>query len=168
MIPTLTTERLTLRPYERSDWNGYRAFTETERTKFMGGPIDSEKAWGWFTNDIASWALYGFGTLAIDLEGTMVGFAGIVHPPSFPEAENGWALFEGYEGQGYATEAAAAMLDFAFSSTDLTTVVSYVDKNNFASQAVAKRLGGTLDPNAPTPWEDGTDHVYRYSKGAVQ
>lgn len=168
MIPTITTERLILRPYKRSDWDRYFAFASSERSKFMGGPMDDEKAWGWFTNDIASWALFGFGALAIDLEEKIIGFAGLVHPPTFPEAENGWALFDGHEGNGYATEAAAAMLDFAFKSTNLTTVVSYVDQNNVASQAVAKRIGGILDPNAATPWQDDTDHVYRYTKGAVQ
>lgn len=168
MIPTLQTERLTLRPYQRTDWDAYRAFTKSDRTQFMGGPIDRDKAWGWFTNDIASWALYGTGTLAIDLAGEMIGFSGIVQPPDFPEPENGWALFEGYDGNGYATEAARAMLIHAFETTELTTIVSYVDKNNFASQAVAKRLGGVLDPDAPTPWQDGTDHVYRYNKGALQ
>ncbi len=169
MIPTLHTDRLTLRPYTMSDWPKYLAFaTSPKRTQFMGGPRDTEGAWGWFTNDTASWALHGFGTLALDIDGDMIGFAGLVHPPTFPEAENGWALFEGYEGQGYASEAASAMLAHAFATTKLTTVVSYVDKGNLASQKVAQRLGGQLDPKAETPWQDGTDHVYRYTKGAVQ
>ncbi len=31
MIPTLHTDRLTLRPYQRSDWDAYRAFGDTNR-----------------------------------------------------------------------------------------------------------------------------------------
>lgn len=172
MIPTLHTERLTLRPYRRGDWDAYLAFaTAAERTKFMGGPRDLEGAWGWFTNDTASWSLYGFGTLALDIDGQMIGFSGLVQPPFFPEPECGWALFDGYEGQGFATEAAKAMLSYTFENTDLSSIVSYVDKDNAASAAVAKRLGGVVDSDAPTPWQDGTDFVFRYMRpntGAIQ
>lgn len=165
MIPTLQTERLTLRPYERSDWDAYRAFTKTDRTKFMGGPVDEEKAWGWFTNDIASWALNGFGTLAIDYNGKMIGTVGLVHPPHFPEAEIGWVLYEGYEGQGFATEAAKSVLDHAFATTQLPSIVSYVNMENHRSQAVAKRLGGVIDADAKTVAGDEHDtFVFRYTR----
>ncbi len=163
MIPTLHTERLTLRPYQRSDWEAYRAFAASDRTKYMGGPIDEAKAWGWFTNDTASWALYGFGNLAIDLDGMQVGFAGLVQPPNFPEPECGWALFAGHEGKGYASEAAAAMIAHTFATTKLDTIVSYVDPDNAASAAVAQRIGGIEDPNAKGPFGD-TNRIFRYMR----
>ena len=164
MIPTLHTDRLTLRPYARSDWDAYRAFaTSPERTKYMGGANSDKDAWGWFTNDIASWALNGFGTLAIDIDGQMVGFAGLVQPPNFPEPECGWALFEGFEGHGYATEAGAAMLAHTFATTDLQSIVSYVDPDNSASAAVAGRLGGTEDPDAASPFGQ-TNRIFRYMR----
>ena len=78
MIPTLQTERLTLRPYQNADWPAYLAFCKSERTKYMGGPHTETVAWSWFTNDIATWSLNGFGTLAIDIDGSMLGFAGLV------------------------------------------------------------------------------------------
>lgn len=171
MIPTLHTDRLTLRPYQRVDWDAYLAFaTSAERTKYMGGPRDVEGAWGWFTNDTASWAFYGFGTLALDIDGDMIGFSGLVQPPYFPEPECGWALFDGYEGQGYATEAAKAVLAHTFENTDLATIVSYVDPANTASAAVATRLGGIEDPDAQSPFGD-TNRVFRYMRlttGAIQ
>lgn len=171
MIPTLHTERLTLRPYKRSDWDAYLAFaTSKDRTAFMGGPRDIEGAWGWFTNDTASWSLYGFGTLALDIDGDMIGFAGLVQPPFFPEPECGWALFDGYEGRGYATEAAKAVLSYTFEKKNLSTIVSYVDPDNATSAAVAKRLGGVEDPDAKSPFGD-TNRIFRYmrpSTGAIQ
>ncbi len=166
MIPTLHTERLTLRPYQRNDWDAYAAFAASDRTKFMGGPKSQEEAWGWFTNDISSWALYGFGTLAIDAGDGMVGFAGLVQPPSFPEPECGWALFDGQDGKGYATEAGAAMLAHTFATTTLDTIVSYVDPDNAASAAVAERLGGVEDPTAKGPFGD-TNRIFRYMRPAA-
>ena len=146
----LRSERLTLRPYRRADFEPYLAFWQSDRTRHMGGPLEAAGAWAWFTSEIASWPLYGFGTLAIDRDGAMIGFAGLVHPPTFPEPECGWGLFEGSEGQGYATEAAAAMLHHTFASTELASVVSYIDRGNARSIALAERLGGVVDPDAPS------------------
>lgn len=163
MIPTLHTTRLTLRPYQRADWPAYRAFAMSERTRFMGGPVTDTVAWSWFTNDTASWALYGFGTLAIVEDADMIGFAGLVQPPNFPEPECGWALFEGQEGRGLATEAGAAMLEHTFATTALDSIVSYVDPDNDASAAVAQRLGGVEDPDATGPLGD-TNRIFRYMR----
>ena len=166
MIPTLHTERLTLRPYARSDWEAYLAFAGSARTRYMGGPIKPADAWGWFTNDTASWALYGFGTLAIEVDGQQAGFAGLVQPPNFPEPECGWALFEGFEGHGYATEAGAAMLAHTFATTTLDTIVSYVDPDNAASAAVAHRLGGVEDKTAEGPFGQ-KNRIFRYNRVAT-
>jgi RimJ/RimL family protein N-acetyltransferase len=51
----------------------------------------------------------------------------------------GWALYDGYEGQGYATEAAKAARDWA--QGRLASLVSYTHASNTRSVAVAERLG---------------------------
>ena len=163
MIPTLHTDRLTLRPFRRDDFDAYAAFMGSERASEMGGPIDKDKAWTWFTNDIATWPLYGFGSLAIEVEGAFAGSAGLVHPPHFPEPECGWFLFDGFTGKGYAQEAGRAMLDHTFATTHLNTIVSYIGENNAASIRVAEALGGKLDPNAKAPEDIGT-LVYRHHR----
>lgn len=91
-----------------------------------------------------------------------VGQVGINHGPLFPERELGWLLYEGHEGQGYATEAARALRDWAFGAGGLETLVSYFDAGNHRSIAVAERLGGRPDPDAPR--QDPDDIVYRYSR----
>lgn len=166
MIPTLHTERLTLRPYARADFDAYAAFMGSDRASGMGGPIDADKAWTWFTNDIATWPLYGFGSLAIEVEGRFAGGAGLVYPPHFPEPECGWFLFDGFTGQGYAQEAGRAMLDYSFATTDLETIVSYVSADNAASIRVAEALGGVHDPAAKAPEAKGT-LVFRHVRRAA-
>jgi RimJ/RimL family protein N-acetyltransferase len=170
MIPTLTTDRLTLRPYARADFDTYAAFLASDRATYMGGPHNAETAWAWFTNDIASWALYGFGNFAIEKDGQLAGFTGLVHPPTFPEPECGWFLMDGFEGQGIATEAARATIAHTFATTDLTTCVSNVDPANTASAAIALRLGATLDKNAAIPSDEpaGSCDVYRHIKGGLK
>ncbi|MEM8536838.1 MAG: GNAT family N-acetyltransferase [Pseudomonadota bacterium] len=161
MIPTLQTERLILRPYRRGDFDAYAAFMASPAAAHMDGPMDRAKAWHFFTNDIASWALFGFGNLAIEYEGAFAGGIGLTHPPHFPEPECGWFLRDGFTGKGIATEAARAVLDHAFATTDLASIVSYISVGNTASIRVAKALGATRDVHANAPEATGT-LVYRH------
>jgi RimJ/RimL family protein N-acetyltransferase len=161
-IPNLTTSRLVLRPPRIEDFAAYRVLMGSPRARFMGGPFDERAAWGLFSHDVACWHLFGHGALMVDLrsEGVCVGQVGINHGPLFPEKELGWLLYEGFEGQGYATEAALALRDWAFDELGLPTLISYLDPANHASAAVAIRLGGVLDSKAPR--QDPDDLVYRY------
>lgn len=145
-----------------ADYPAYAAFMASERARFMGGPFVRWAAWGMFASDVAMWELYGHGALMIDMAetGTCVGQVGINHGPMFPEKELGWMLYEGFEGRGIATEAGAAIRDWAFATLGLETLVSYFDPANVKSMAVASRLGGVRDDMAKV--QDEGDVVYRY------
>lgn len=161
-IVTIRTARLTLRPQCIADFPAYQQLMASPRSAGMGGPFDIRAAWGLFCHDVANWHFFGHGALMIDLTetGDCVGQVGINHGPLFPEKELGWLLYDGYEGKGYATEAALAMRDWAFETLRLPSLVSYMTPDNSASAAVAKRLGGILDVSAPR--EDASDLVWRY------
>lgn len=161
-LPTLLTSRLTLRAPVEADFASFAPMMASSRSAYMGGPYDRWTAWGAFCHDIACWHLFGHGALMIDLtaSGACIGQVGINHGPLFPEKELGWWLYEIHEGNGYATEAAGALRDWAFETLNLDTLVSYIDPDNLRSVAVARRLGGWLDTAAPR--EDPGDLVYRY------
>ena len=161
-IPTLTTARLTLRPPRMADYPPYLGIIASPRAKYMGGPYDGWAAWGMFCHEIALWEIFGHGGLSIERgsDGAWLGMVEINDGPLFPEKELGWMLYEGYEGQGYATEAAAALRDWAFGTLRLHTLVSYFDPDNARSIAVAMRLGGARDDAAPR--QDAEDLVFRY------
>ena len=161
-IPTLRTERLTLRAPVMADFPAYEALMVSPRALWMGGPFDTRGAWGMFCHDVAVWRLFGHGALMVDLAATgeCVGQVGISHGPLFPEKELGWLVYDGHEGRGYASEAARALRDWSFATLGLATLVSYIDPGNRRSAAVAERLGGVLDPAAPR--QDPDDLVYRH------
>ena len=161
-IPTLTTDRLILRPPVSADFAAYEALWASPRSRYMGGPHNSFAAWGLFCHDIACWQLFGHGALMIDLRETAqcIGQVGINHGPLFPEKELGWLLYPGHEGKGYAFEAARALRDWAFIERRLPTLVSYCDPANARSIAVAERLGAVRDPLAPR--QDPEDLVFRH------
>ena len=165
LIPTLHTQRLVLRPPVAGDYPAYAAFLASDRSRFMGGPFTGWAAWGMFASDVAMWTLYGHGALMIELAetGLCVGQVGINHGPMFPEKELGWLLYDGQEGRGYATEAGAAMRDWAFGNLGLETLVSYFDPENRACIPVAARLGGVRDDAAAR--QDPEDVVFRYFRG---
>lgn len=166
-IPTLETPRLTLRAPAMVDFPAYAAFMATERASKMGGPYDQWHAWALFCHDTACWALFGHGALMMDRRdsGETVGQVGVNAGPLFPETELGWLLYDGHEGQGFATEAARALLDWAFATLPLHSLVSYTDPENHASQAVARRLGAVIDPVAPV--QDEGDIVWRHHRRAA-
>lgn len=164
-IPQLETGRLILRAPTMADYPAYSRFIASDRSRMMGGPHLRWAAWGLFASDVAMWQLYGHGALMLDLKagGECIGQVGINHGPMFPEKELGWMLYEGFEGQGYATEAGRALKDWAFSQLKLETLVSYFDPENHRSMAVSTRIGGVRDDTA-TP-QDAGDVVFRYSPG---
>ncbi|WP_068310175.1 GNAT family N-acetyltransferase [Polycladidibacter hongkongensis] len=161
-IPKLRCERLNLRAFCRDDWPNFLAMMQSSRAKFMGGPLDLYGAWGMFCHETALWRLMGHGGLAIELSdtGNVAGMVDINAGPLFPEPELGWFLYDYAEGNGYASEAAALLKDWARKSIRLPSLVSYIDEENRASIQVARRLDGRLDPHAER--EDPTDLVYRY------
>jgi len=165
--PTLHTKRLVLRPLTMADYPAYAAMQMSDRAVFVGGPYGPKGAWGEFCHEVASWSLFGHGGLAVcrNDDGAVVGTVQINNGPLYPETELGWQLYEGFEGKGYATEAAAALRDWAFARLPVDSLVSYTDPNNLASQAVARRLGAVLDSDAPR--QDPEDLVWRHIRGTA-
>ncbi|MDV7142518.1 GNAT family N-acetyltransferase [Tropicimonas sp. TH_r6] len=151
--PTLHTPRLTLRPPRIEDFEPYAAYRSSDRVRQLHGPISREKAWAWFTNDIAQWSLFGYGGLMIERRGRTVGQVAITSGLHLPEPELNWFLYDGNQGQGYATEAAEALRQFAYESAGMETLVSYCAPDNDLYIAVAERLGAVRDDTAPRPFE---------------
>ena len=160
--PVLETDRLTLRAFGRQDIEDGVAFLQTERTRYMFGPMKSHETWNHMAGLIGHWAIRGFGLFAICLKGSdaAIGDAGLLMPEGYHEPELGWGVWSAeHEGKGIAHEAALAVRAHAYRDHGWSTLVSYIDPDNARSIALAKRLGCTLDPDARLPdlpdW-DGT------------
>lgn len=161
--PTLDTPRLRIRPHKIEDFEALVSLYQTPRSRYIGGPLPRGEVWNGFVDAVGQWALFGFGGWGIERreDGVLLGQVAIAQPPHFPEIELGWLLFEGFEGQGYASEAVLRVLDFARSTYGWTSLVSYIDPDNVGSIRLATRLGAFRDLQAATPNNDPT-LVYRY------
>ena len=153
-IPTLTTERLTLRAPEADDLSGFTDFFTSARARYAGGSNDVAMANREFTEMLDHWELHGFGSFIMTRKdnGQVIGHAGGLQPDGWPEPELGWSIWRDQdEGNGYAYEAVVAVRDFFFSELGWTTAISYIAPDNSRSLAFAERLGARRDDTAKTP-----------------
>lgn len=152
--PILQTERLVLSPPTLADFDDFAAIQGDERVmRLLGGAQPRSVAWRTFTQNAGSWALHGFGFFIVreTAGGRFVGRIGCHHPEGWPGPEVGWALTHAAQGQGYATEAAAACIDHAVETLGWTEVIHCIERANTASAAVARRLGARILRVAPLP-----------------
>jgi RimJ/RimL family protein N-acetyltransferase len=95
---------------------------------------------------------HGFGFWAVEVPGQadFIGFVGLSIPsfdaPFTPCVEVGWRLARAHWGQGYASEAARAALDFGFDRFGLEEIVSFTVEGNHRSRQVMQRIGMSHDP----------------------
>lgn len=163
MIPTLTTDRLTLRAPDHRDIAPITEFYGSHRSQFVGGPKSTENAWRHLALEIGHWTLAGYGRWAVDdtATGTPVGLVGLWNPAGWPEPEIGWDLWDGHTGKGYATEAALAARSYAYDTLGWTTAISLVAPGNSGSARVAARLGARHDGDVTHP-ALGHLHIWRH------
>ena len=161
-IPTVTTDRLTLREPRESDLEAMLAFGQSPRSSFVGGPMDRWETWGRLLSGIGHWALRGYGFWSVDLTSTgqMIGRVGVGFHDGWPEPELGWHIYDGFEGKGYAFEAALAARDNAANHMGLGPLISLIDPTNLRSAALAKRLGAVVERQIPL--FDHPADVYRH------
>ena len=95
----------------------------------------------------------GFGFFAVERKSDCqpIGFAGLAQANVYPclpqnAVEIGWRLAHEYWGNGYASEAAHALLATGFDERGLDEIVSFAVTDNARSTAVMKRLGMLPDP----------------------
>lgn len=157
--PILETPRLILRPTRLEDLEGYVALmSDAEHVRFIGGAAPRGTVWRQMMTVAGSWSLHGFGFFSVieKASGRWIGRLGPWRPDGWPGHEVGWSLLREAGGRGYATEGAAAAMDWAFERLGWTDVIHCIDPGNHASARVAERLGSTNrgPTRMPPPFQD--------------
>ena len=142
--PTLETARLRLRVPQAGDFERFaEVLGNEEAARYIGGHQPRAAAWRRFLQMPGAWMLQGFAMFAVveKASGRWLGQAGPWQPDGWPGTEVGYSFHPDARGQGYATEACAAAMDFAFDVLGWDEVIHSIAPANTASQAVARRLG---------------------------
>ena len=142
----LETERLILREYTEEDYDElYPILSDPITMQHYPKPYDERGVRRWISWSLENYERHGFGWWALILKetGELIGDCGITMQNIDGEflPELGYHIGCRYWRQGYGREASLAVLDWAFASTDLKTIYSYMTKGNIASYSLAESLG---------------------------
>ena len=152
--PVLETERLILRVPRHEDFEGWVALGRDDvAMRHLGGTKSAFEAWRHFLANVGSWHVLGFGPFSVirKSDRKWIGRIGPLHPEGWPGDEIGWTLAREAWGKGYATEAAATAIDWAFANLGWTRIIHCIAPDNIASQAVATRLGSAWQGSGRLP-----------------
>ncbi len=166
--PTLTTERLILRPFARADAARVQQLAGAHEIADMTGhiphPYPDGAAEEWIATHETNWAHSETATFAIVRRdtGELMGAIGLTVEPQNRCAELGYWLGTPYWNCGYTTEAARAVIRFAFEKLNLNRVYASHFARNPASGRVMQKCGmqheGTLRQHF-VRWDNPEDLV---------
>ena len=86
---------------------------------------------------------YGLWKMVLNASKEVAGYAGLWYFFDEPQPQLLYVIREAYSGKGLATEAAQAVMDYAFASLGFKYLLAATDEPHVASQQVALRLGMT-------------------------
>ena len=144
---TLETERLLLRPFTTDDAPfALTLLNEPSFLRFIGDKKvrNLEDARQYLLNGpIASYERHGFGLLLVELKDskTPAGMCGLLKREELPDPDIGFAFVPAYWRQGFAFEAATAVMNDARERLKLTSILAIVSPDNDSSIKLLERLG---------------------------
>ena len=148
-LPDVTTARLDLRRFETADVDALAdVFAKREVWEFpFGRAFDRDETATFVETQRSHWDACDFGLWIVIERASerIIGYAGLsvpmFLPAILPAVEVGWRFDPAVWGRGFASEAARAALDQAFTTLELPEVCSVPQVDNTASVAVADRIG---------------------------
>lgn len=151
--PRLVTDRLILRGWEDGDREPFAALNADPAVmENFPATLSRDESDAMIDKANRLWAEIGLCWFAVQRkDGPFIGFTGL-HRQVFrarftPAVEIGWRLARAAWGQGFASEAARAAIDWGFEERGLDEIVSFTVPANRRSVAVMERLGMTRDPS---------------------
>ncbi len=141
----LETKRLILRPMSQDDFDSlFKIFTDPKVMASFGGELFTpEQMQRWLQRNLNHQNEFGYGLFSVLLRetGELIGDCGLEEMESEGAAELGYDFRSDFWKQGYATEAAAAVRDYAFEVLQLPKLISLIRVGNAASKRVAEKVG---------------------------
>jgi RimJ/RimL family protein N-acetyltransferase len=150
-IDTIKTDRLLMRRWQASDREPFAALNgDPETMRYFPATLDRAASNALADRIASRFEELGYGLWALEIAATgeFIGFTGLNGPlpdgiPGAGGIEIGWRLAKHAWHHGYATEAATAALDCAFTAVGLAEIWSFTAVLNEPSQAVMRRIGLT-------------------------
>ena len=143
MTPTtLRTARLVLRPWRLTDVDDVVRYMDDDFSRFLPIPRPYTRAHA--EQFVASRVLESWDSnpvFAIELAGQVIGDINVRLSREHARGECGWGIGSAHWGQGLTTEAAAAVVAWAFATLELRKIEATADAENAGSWRVMEKLG---------------------------
>jgi [ribosomal protein S5]-alanine N-acetyltransferase len=148
--PPLITRRLILRPFEEADALRVEELAsdrELADTTQLPHPYPPGAAAAWIATHAIRWSAGELASYAVTRRGNgeLIGAVSLLLRPEHASAELGYWIGRAYWGNGFATEAASALLAFGFDQLGLNRVSAPYMVRNAASGSVLEKLGMSLE-----------------------
>jgi len=145
-IPTLTTARLTLRPFAEADVDPLHCILQEEgilRYFPKSDPPERERVERLIAHHLMHWEEHGYGRWAVEprAENRLIGWCGLEYLPETGETEVGYLLSKAFWGRGLATEGTQASVQYGFEHLKLETIIGITHPENVDSQRVLEKAG---------------------------
>jgi len=147
MKPIIETERLILRDVDPAlDFDMWAdCFSDKDTMTFIGGGSGMSRATAWrhMATVMGHKTIRGYSFMSVieKSTGEWVGRVGPWNPEGWPEPEIGWTIHRKHWRKGYAKEAGAACVDYAFHTLGWNRVVHTIQVGNVGSERTAQALG---------------------------
>lgn len=142
----LETSRLYLRELTRGDSSRMAEILGDKRTmSYYPSAFSEEKVKAWIEWNMENYRKYGFGLWAVirRKDGLFLGDCGItmqdIQGEMIPEL--GYHIHRDHWNKGYGSEAARAVMNYAFEKLQLEQLCSYMKADNTPSRRVAEKNG---------------------------
>ena len=106
---------------------------------------------------------HGFALWAVrqhDVDGAPIGMCGLVRRDGLDDVDLGYAFLPAARGQGFAREAAAAVLAHGFERLGLTRIVAITSVDNAASGRVLEAIGMRFEQRMRVPGHEDDSLLY--------
>jgi RimJ/RimL family protein N-acetyltransferase len=145
----LETERLILREMNLDDLdNLFKVLSDPETMKFYPKPCDRSTTKLWIERNMQRYIQQGIGLWGVILKenNQLIGDCGLVRQKidDVTEVEIGYHVRRDLWGQGLATEAAQACLNYGFKQLSCDKLIGLIRPGNIASRRVAEKNGMRL------------------------
>jgi ribosomal-protein-alanine N-acetyltransferase len=141
----IETERLIIRSLQQADVPALaELWSDADVTRYLGGPREFEEVSKNLMEDVRSMQpTFDLWPVAEKETGRIIGHFGILDKDieGRTEYEIVYVLAKPEWGKGYATEAAAAIKEYAFQELGLKRVIALIEPGNIQSEKVAHRIG---------------------------
>ena len=148
MSINISTKRLNLRCWEENDMASLiKMNQDAEVMKYFPSTMTEKESLAFYKRVQNHFLEYGFGLFVVEekVSNIFLGYTGFMiaqfESDFTPRVEIGWRFNKNYWGNGYATEAAKACLEYGFSKLNLDIIHSFTSILNKKSEAVMQRIG---------------------------